>query len=190
MQIGGGINFSARKLRGGKIQCKPFEGQQLRSATIFTKLNYCRLLTKQDSRSKHTKFLTWIILLLILLSGDVSPNPGPTKCGTCQKTIPGSQYSIRCGSCKITHHRTCADLSVKEYKQLILTASLWHCSYCLNSTAYPCGICGYNVREDQLSILCSFCNQWIHQPCTGLSGPELMRYDGANILWRARPALP
>ena len=33
MQIGGRINFSARKLRGGaKFQCKPFEGGQNFSA--------------------------------------------------------------------------------------------------------------------------------------------------------------
>ncbi len=160
----------------------------LRTLTIYNRRNHIKLLEKSTSTGRQSNSdLKWIILLLLMLSGDVHPHPGPVttnpKCGSCKKTVSGAQLSLRCGLCKITFHRTCANLSLKEYRKNILTASPWHCNQCLNSTAYPCGVCGYNVREDQLSILCSYCDSWIHQECTGLSVPELMRYDGPNTYY-------
>ncbi len=161
----------------------------LRSTTICTRTFCISLQIKQPFR--HRKGKSWtrlcllLVLLLLLLSGDIELNPGPPRdpCGYCSKSVTGYQFQLRCSTCRLLFHRTCSGLPLKDFKTLILTATPWKCAQCLNSTIYPCGVCNYHVRDDQLSILCSFCNLWIHHLCTGLSEPELMSYDGADIYY-------
>ena len=54
-----------------------------------------------------------IIKLLIILSNDVHPNPGPKpQCGICHDSI--NQNSIKCATCKTTYHTACSKGKTKE----------------------------------------------------------------------------
>ena len=58
-------------------------------------------------------------VLLLLLSGDVSLNPGPRSCkfscGTCGKPVRDNQAGIQCDSCDRWLHCKCINMSVREY---------------------------------------------------------------------------
>ena len=76
-----------------------------------------------------TKNNRYWILILILLSGDVELNPGPTKypCGICQKACRWGQNAIACDSCGEWYHTSCAFLSNKHYKILANSSLSWCC---------------------------------------------------------------
>ena len=75
-------------------------------------------------------------VLLLLLSGDVSLNPGPRSCkfpcGTCGKPVRGNQAGIQCDSCDRWLHCKCINMSVREYKLLGSDHSEpWFCTTCV-----------------------------------------------------------
>ena len=37
---------------------------------------------------------------------------------------------------------------------------------------YPCGVCSFEVKHNDKSILCSSCNLWVHIKCNGISVDE------------------
>ncbi len=164
----------------------------LRSCTRFTRSYYIYVLLKEHSNRKSTKkFSAQVILLLLLLSGNVHLNPGPPKtpkipCAICSKSTTTKQLSINCDICKQPTHRTCANLSLTEYRILNNTVTPWKCAQCkdlVNIDIYPCGVCNFHVPEDNFSILCDLCNHWIHLSCTGLSKEQLMCYEGEGIYY-------
>ena len=75
-------------------------------------------------------------VLLLMLSGDVSLNPGPRSCkfpcGTCGKPVRGNHAGIQCDSCDRWLHCKCITMSVREYKLLFSDHSeLWFCTTCV-----------------------------------------------------------
>ena len=63
----------------------------------------------------------------ILLAGDVSENPGPTKdlCGLCSKICRRNQKAIQCDECDTWYHAKCMDMSNTEYANLCNPSSTW-----------------------------------------------------------------
>ena len=69
---------------------------------------------------------------------------------------------------------------------LVNSSTPWKCEECKNTanvTIYPCGVCHSHVPEDNYSILCSYCDHWIHLLCTGLSKEQLLSYEGDNVYY-------
>ncbi|KAK3106177.1 hypothetical protein FSP39_014365 [Pinctada imbricata] len=71
-------------------------------------------------------------MLTLLLSGDVSLNPGPVKnpCTKCQKAVRKNQQSIQCDRCDYWTHRVCIGISVDEYELLGKSDAEWVCEKC------------------------------------------------------------
>ena len=68
-------------------------------------------------------------ILLLLMSGDVSENPGPIRfpCVKCQKPVKRNQRGIQC---LLWHHAKCIDMPVSEYNYLSNSADDWYCYMC------------------------------------------------------------
>ena len=72
--------------------------------------------------------LWFYCMLLLMLSGDVSLNPGPRSC----KFPCGNHAGIQCDSCDRWLHCKCINMSVREYKLLGSDHSEpWFCTTCV-----------------------------------------------------------
>ena len=75
--------------------------------------------------------------ILVILSGDVEPNPGSVKnpCVLCRNPIAKTHRRISCDTCKELCHigPKCGNICQKHYKQLqSKTCSPWKCPSCRN----------------------------------------------------------
>ncbi|KAM7298840.1 uncharacterized protein ISCGN_019408 [Ixodes scapularis] len=58
-------------------------------------------------------------LLLLLLAGDVSLNPGPRpSCPRCDRAVYDSVAALQCDKCNAWLHRTCESLSLRSYRRM------------------------------------------------------------------------
>ena len=96
-------------------------GVSLDSISKYTiALNSNTLLKKNN---KHYTYKGAIAKLLIILSNDVHPNPGPKPpCGICHRNI--KQNCIECSTCKTTYHMLCSKAQSKDETQNNFT---WIC---------------------------------------------------------------
>ena len=88
--------------------------------------------------SHETKPNSSLFLSLILLSGDVCPNPGPHNaldlCGICTKSVKSNQRGICCDLCNIWFHvrRQCVNMRLESYRSHADNIDLqWICNVCL-----------------------------------------------------------
>ena len=72
------------------------------------------------------------IILLLLIAGNINPNPGPIKypCGTCGKSCRSNQRSIQCDTCDIWTHWKCVSSNIQEYYRLSSSDEEWSCHSC------------------------------------------------------------
>ena len=104
------------------------EFQQLESLFIAVKLQRSHHLM-----NKPKNFQTTIVLLLILLSNDVSPNPGPIEstkqnCSLCNK-ITHEEDSLQCSTCSLWCHLNCTAAVKQNSAENLRNASFqWICS--------------------------------------------------------------
>jgi len=73
---------------------------------------------------------------LLILSGDVSLNPGPFKhpCTVCSKCVRSNQKALECDGCQMWAHIGCVGVSKKLYSELEAKSQFsWHCPTCLFS---------------------------------------------------------
>lgn len=73
----------------------------------------------------------------LLISGDVSPNPGPRKkhtkypCGECSKSVRSNQDAILCSECNTWSHAKCLNMSNWTFQYYLNNPSVdWICSFC------------------------------------------------------------
>lgn len=66
----------------------------------------------------------------LIISGDVEPNPGPSKkiwlCQKCENHITKKQYSMKCSNCILYTHQTCTSMSINELSNF----KNWRCIKC------------------------------------------------------------
>ena len=110
------------------------------------------MCTKQDktgltlpliraSRSRH--FAPSLLFLgMLMLSGDIEPNPGPLPCqnghrdasyfpcGYCDLGVSFKHRAVCCDNCSIWYHNSCIELCTEEYEHLQHSNVSWLCAKC------------------------------------------------------------
>ena len=71
-------------------------------------------------------------LVILIISGDVSLNPGPVKipCGGCCKAVAKTHRAVLCEACNYWWHIKCESISPSEYNVLGLSEDPWTCNQC------------------------------------------------------------
>ena len=74
--------------------------------------------------------LCLLILLLLLMSGNVHPNPGPIfPCSVCAGNVTWQGKSVQCCACSKRVHLRCSQLSLSQFRALGSSHS-WNCPPC------------------------------------------------------------
>ena len=73
-------------------------------------------------------------LILLIISGDVSMNPGPVRypCGGCARPVASNHRAVLCEACHHWCHIKCFNISPAEYQLLSTSEDPWICSNCNN----------------------------------------------------------
>ncbi len=106
------------------------------------------------------------LYILIVLSGDVSVNPGPNSspaslCVACKKLIRINAKPMKCSDCGRAVHSKCSKFTPSERIQYFIAKRDWYC----NSCAAPCGSCPNLVRNQDPAVQCDTCEKWYHIAC-------------------------
>lgn len=114
-----------------KPTCVPLGLEALLSAVLR---NRSAILdsTSQSSRPR-TKALKLFVYCMLLLSGDISLNPGPSgslNCGICNKSVRANQKGIQCDSCDLWLHTSCCSIDDSTYYHLANSSCTWICPHC------------------------------------------------------------
>ena len=86
-------------------------------------------VSRRPSSSKHhLKNMLYFLLLMLLLSGDVQPNPGPATrggrtpkypCTVCGRGVRSNSKAISCDVCEGWTHINCCDVSLVVYNDSV-----------------------------------------------------------------------
>ena len=127
----------------GRMGCWPFRGSQLPRALPFIFSLCCPLNDRRRAAHSIYKigrlfslfplscptlaFLRLLILLLLLMSGNVHPNPGPIfPCSVCAGNVTWRGKSVLCCTCSKWVHLRCSQLSLSKFRALGSSHS-WSC---------------------------------------------------------------
>ena len=102
---------------------------------------------------------TW--LMLLLLCGDIHPNPGPPMnqsiypCGFCDLQVSCSHRAVCCDKCDIWYHKSCVSILSREYEEI--EDVLWNCIKCklqnvASFTYHSYDVTMHNIFEPLASI--------------------------------------
>ena len=128
--------------------CWPSRGSQLPRALPFIFSLCCSLNDRR--RAAHSFFkigrlfslflfscpflalLRFLILFLLLMSGNVHPNPGPIfPCSVCAGNVTWRAKSVQCCACSKVHLRA-SQLSLSQFRALG-SSHVWSCPPCRNT---------------------------------------------------------
>ncbi len=108
----------------------------LKPKHLAPKHNHTSKIENKKCRRRHTFFL----LLILLLSGDVERNPGPTTetiinnsqfpCNICTDEVTWNEDALQCEGCDDWIHRKCMCMSLEEYSRLGHLNITWICPKC------------------------------------------------------------
>ena len=102
-------------------------------------LNYGDPKSKQKRMTRHRKSFRsvncalYLALVILLLSGDINPHPGPrisNPCGFCSLAVRNNQAALCCDICNTWIHRKCLNMSLPEYRRLANSTCDWYCTPC------------------------------------------------------------
>ena len=130
----------------GRNGCWPSRGSQLPGALPFIFWPYCPL---NDCRRVAHSFLKigrlfslslfscsslarlrFLIIFLLLMSGNVHPNPSPIfPCSVCAGNVTWRGKSVQCCTCSKWVHPRCSQLSLSKFRTLDSSHS-WSCLPC------------------------------------------------------------
>ena len=135
----------------GRNGCWPSRGSQLPRALPFIFSLCCPLNDRR--RAAHSIFKIGrlfslfllscpslalprlLILLLLLMSGNVHPYPGPIfPCSVCTGNVTWRGKSVQCCACSKWVHLRCSQLSLSKFRTLGSSHS-WSCPSCRNTVA-------------------------------------------------------
>ena len=98
---------------------------------------------------------------LLLLCGDISPNPRPPDvflCGVCALEVSDSDAAVCCDYCDHWVHVSCdPSLSMEDYNDMVPNPSMdpWFCFYCKESLAkHVCELDSATSAQSGISCVC------------------------------------
>ena len=106
---------------------------KLPSSTGFEALHRTHCHLKRSAILKSSQSMKLLALSLLLISGNIESNPGPTykyPCGECSKPVKRNQPGVQCDTCDIWYHTRCMGISNKSYENLANLSTVWICSCC------------------------------------------------------------
>ena len=75
-----------------------------------------------------------LIFMLLLISDDIHPNPGPIDpCSVCSRRVTWGNRSIQCTNCSLWVHLSCSGLSPADFRKISPRHS-WTCPMCPSSS--------------------------------------------------------
>ena len=78
-----------------------------------------------------------LIFMLLLISGDIHPNPGPIDpCFVCSRRVTWGNRSVQCTNCSLWVHLSCSGLSLADFRK-ISPGHSWTCPMCPSSSQPP-----------------------------------------------------
>ena len=118
----------------GRSGCWPSRGSQLPRALPFTLSLCCPLNDRRRAAHSSLKSVAYfffsparlrlLILLFLLMSGNVRPNPGPIfSCSLCAGNVTWRGKSVQCCTCSKWVHLRCSQLSLSKFTALTLGAA-------------------------------------------------------------------
>eukprot|EP00112_Aurelia_sp_Birch-Aquarium-sp1_P019430 Seg480.3 transcript_id=Seg480.3/GoldUCD/mRNA.D3Y31 product="hypothetical protein" protein_id=Seg480.3/GoldUCD/D3Y31 len=148
------INFGLRNRLEG-------HGPNLRS-----KYNQSRIPYYAGNGSQTFQLLKDASILLIV-SGDIEPNPGPVKnpCSSCNRAVAKNHRALLCSSCSNECHigPKCGNVSITQYKTYKKTINYtWECPTCVLTA--PC-----NQALNSTGDFSRIRNPALHFPMKGFS---------------------
>ena len=97
----------------------------------FTHLSRKRFFASRVKHSSHST--STFQITRIVLSGDVSMNPGPPKCSVCDKTIARNNRAVECNACHRRLHIKCGKVKATEIDRIrAQSVKTWTCPCCLD----------------------------------------------------------
>ena len=80
-----------------------------------------------------------LISMLLLISGDIHPNPGPIDpCSVCSRRVTWGNRSIQCTGCSLWVHLSCSGLSPADFRKISRdTLGLAQCAHPLLNPSPP-----------------------------------------------------
>lgn len=100
-----------------------------------------------------------LLILINLLAGDISLNPGPVTSNSTSEIDP----------CITTRNRLVHLAPEKKRRRG-------------RKPKFPCGLCGYAAKTD--CIQCSSCDAWFHENCSGISNDTMkLHADHPSLIW-------
>ena len=130
------------------LQEYPFQHNAAQSAVLnvdfsFVVGSHHVILTSCFKKPRRHKFLpsrhkyypnsnSTFQLQIFLISGDILPNPGPTKCpcSRCEKPCKSNQRAIQCDGCDLWCHAKCAYVSSDDYNRISSSNNARYCNAC------------------------------------------------------------
>ena len=106
---------------------------KLPSSTGFEALHRTHCHLKRSAILKSSQSMKLLALSLLLISGNIESNPGPTykyPCGECSKPVKRNQPGVQCDTCDSWYHTRCKGISNKSYENLANLSTVWICSCC------------------------------------------------------------
>ena len=102
------------------------------------------------SRSSHLQSSrSLLVMWLIVLSGDVEVNPGPSTvkfpCKVCSKPVRRNQRGVQCDVCDEWLHTRCVGISNAQYSELKQSDDPWCCTCCLGEALPFHGVSNSNL---------------------------------------------
>ena len=99
---------------------------------------YCTTFHSLFSHPKAPLYLSYspllLILMLLFISGDIHPNPGPIDhCSVCSRRVTWGNRLIQCTNCSLWVHLFCSGLSPTDFRKISLGHS-WTCPMCPSSS--------------------------------------------------------
>jgi len=105
-----------------------------------------------DSISGRLHPALWIFSFVLLLSNDISLNPGPVRypCGVCYKPVCRNQKALLCDICELWSHCKCSGIDDKAYScYQRMGYFTWNCPRCM-AGSLPFRDCSFLSSEDSV----------------------------------------